>query len=164
MDEQPGDAGAIRDLVQAAFAGAEHSSGTEADIVDALRRSGALSVSLVARQAGAILGHAAASPVAIAGAPAGWFGLGPVSVLPGRQRQGIGKSLVAAVLERLRSRDAAGCVVLGDPAYYARFGFEHDPSLTFLDIPPPYFRRLSFDGSRPAGPVTYHPAFLAGPD
>lgn len=159
--EIPSDADAIRRLTDAAFRDAPHSDGTEAAIVDALRRVDALTVSLVAEADGAIVGHAAFSPVTIDGTHSGWFGLGPVSVEPGRQRLGIGSALVRAGLDRLRAQGAAGCVVLGEPGYYGRFGFAADPRLRLAGVPPEYFQRLAFTDDVPAGEVAYHPAFTA---
>lgn len=159
-EESAGDAAAIRQVTTAAFAGVAHSSGTEGDIVDALRASGALTLSLVAEDGGVILGHAALSPVTIGGAQ-GWFGLGPVSVRPDRQGEGIGAALVREGLSRLRASGAQGCVVLGDPGYYERFGFRADPQLRFEGAPPEYFMRLTCQGRTPSGRVTYHPAFYA---
>lgn len=156
--ERAGDEAAIRDLTARAFADAAHSDGTEADVVDRLRVAGALTLSLVAEQDGAIIGHAAFSPVTIDDAP-GWYGLGPISVDPRRQSAGIGGALITEGFARLRTMGAPGCVVLGDPAYYARFGFAHDPVLTYPGPPPQYFQRIVFDGPAPAGIVTYHQAF-----
>lgn len=161
-DETPADAAAIRHLTALAFAGAEHASGTEAAIPDALRRTGALTLSLVAATGAEIVGHVAFSPVTIAGADHGWYGLGPVSVLPAHQRAGIGAALIRAGLDRLRLDAAAGCVVLGDPAYYTRFGFAPHPGLRFDGAPPEYFLALALTGAPPAGAVVYHPAFYAG--
>jgi putative acetyltransferase len=144
--------------VREAFAAAAHSGGTECAIVAGLRDAGALTISLVADEGGEVIGHVAVSPVA-AQAQGEWFGLGPVAVGPQRQREGIGTALIRQALHRLRRLGAAGCVVLGDPAYYARFGFEHDPAVTYADIPPPHFQVLAFGGERLAGAVTYHPAF-----
>jgi putative acetyltransferase len=56
---------------------------------------------------------------------------------------------------------AEGCVVLGDPAYYRRFGFVSDPGLRYGDVPPEYFQRLSFTNVEPTGEVAYHPCFTA---
>lgn len=162
--ERPEDATAIGAVTTAAFAGAVHSSGTEAAIVAALRAAGALSVSLVALGNGEIVGHVAFSPVTIDGEGSGWFGLGPVSVRPDRQRAGIGRALIEEGLARLSAGGAAGCVVLGDPAYYARFGFVADPALRYADAPPAYFQRLVFSGPPPAGRVTYHVGFAANPE
>ena len=94
--ETPADIPFIRSLTDAAFDGVEHSSQTEGAIVDALRQDGALTVSLVAEQAGSIVGHVGFSPVRIEGEDIGWFGLGPVSVLPSLQGGGVG----TAYLER----------------------------------------------------------------
>lgn len=161
--ERPGDADAIRALTTEAFASAPHSSGTEAAIIDGLRAAGALTLSLVAiaddAAPDAILGHVAVSPVTIDGAERGWFGLGPVSVRPGRQRGGVGSALIREGLRRLRESGAGGCVLLGDPRYYGRFGFAADPALVLEGVPPDYFMRLAFGGDVPAGTVRYHAAF-----
>lgn len=159
--ETQADAEMIRDLTQAAFAGAEHASGSEADIPGALRDAGALSLSLVAVEGAALLGHVAFSPVTIGGQNCGWYGLGPVSVRPDQQRRGIGAALIRAGLAQLREAGARGCVVLGDPAYYQRFGFACDPMLRFEGVPPEYFMRLVLDDTAPPvqGDVVYHPAF-----
>lgn len=160
--EQPGDIDAIRALTTAAFATAPHRSGTEAAILDGLRAAGALTLSLVAVEGDAIVGHVAFSPVTIDGAERGWFGLGPVSVRPDRQRGGIGSALIREGLRRLRASGAGGCVLLGDPAYYGRFGFAADPALVLEGVPPDYFMRLAFGGEVPAGTVRYHAAFGVG--
>ncbi|MEA1672568.1 N-acetyltransferase [Nitrospirillum sp. BR 11163] len=161
------DAPAIRALTDAAFKDAPHSGGTEAAIVDALRNAGALTVSLVAVQEGVIVGHVAFSPVTIDGRSGGWFGLGPVSVESIRQRRGIGGALIREGLRRLVAMGAEGCVVLGEPAYYSRFGFVADSRLRYPGVPPEYFQRLAFTGTGPAGTdpegeVAYHPGFGAG--
>jgi putative acetyltransferase len=159
--ERPGDADAIRAVTSAAFRDAPHSSGTEAAIVDGLRDAGALAVSLVAIEDGEIVGHAAFSPVTIDSGPGRWFGLGPVSVRPDRQRRGIGGVLIRAGLERLRKSRAEGCVVLGDPAYYGRFGFRSDRGLRYRDLPGELFQKLAFVDGGAEGEVEYHPAFDA---
>jgi putative acetyltransferase len=161
-DERPDDAAAIRAITSAAFATAPHSSGSEAAIIDALRDAAALTLSLVAQEGEAIVGHIAFSPVKIGENREGWCGLGPVSVRPDLQGRDIGRALVNLGLERLRHQGAHGCVVLGDPAYYARFGFSSDPALHYPGVPPGYLQWLSFVGKRPRGEVRYHPAFDAG--
>lgn len=158
-DEGAEDAGAIRALTSAAFAGAPHASGTEAAIVDGLRAAGALTLSLVAAEGGQVVGHAAFSPVTIEGEAGLWFGLGPLSVEPRRQRQGIGTSLVRTGLARLTAIGAEGCVVLGDPAYYGRFGFASDGQLRYGNVPVQYLQRLVLAGRPPSGEVSYHEAF-----
>lgn len=155
------DVPSIRTLTDAAFAGVEHSSQTEGAIVDALRQAGVLAISLVAEQGGTVVGHVAFSPVLIDGADIGWFGLGPVSVSPKLQRGGIGTALVEEGLRRLKARGANGCVVLGDPDYYGRFGFTSQHALRYADVPPEYFQSMVLSGAWAKGEVTYHQGFEA---
>lgn len=157
--EKPTDEELIRAVTTSAFLEAEHSDGNEASIIDSLRRAGALTISLVTTDNGVILGHMALSPVTIDGLHDGWFGLGPVSVNPNHQQKGIGTAMIKAGLDKLRKQGAKGCVVLGDPDYYCRFGFAVDPSLRLSGVPPEYFQLLSFDGLPQSGSVAYHPAF-----
>lgn len=159
--ERPSDVQAIAQLTRDAFAAHAHSSHTEHFVIDALRRHGALSISLVAEHDGQRVGHVAFSPVAISDGSAGWFGLGPLSVAPRMQGQGIGQALVRAGLAALRERGAAGCVVLGEPSYYGRFGFRNDPDLRLADVPQAYFLARPFGHRRPAGEVVYPAAFDA---
>ncbi len=150
----------ITSLTKAAFRGLEYSDGKEATIVEGLRADGDLALSLVAENEDkAIIGHLALSPVTISNETPGWYGLGPVSIIPLRQRVGIGKALIETALDDLRTKGAGGCVVLGDPAYYARFGFRRDPALVFPGPPPEYFQRLVLNGPAPQGTVTFSPAF-----
>lgn len=157
--ERPTDVAAISHIITAAFKAAPHSSGTEARIVEGLRTGQALTVSLVAADQDEIAGHVAFSPVTIVGARGDWYGLGPVSVRPEQQNRGLGQLLIRAGLEQLRSLRAAGCVVLGDPRYYQRFGFESDPALTYGGCPSPHFQRLVLCGPPATGEVAYHSAF-----
>ncbi|HEX7863548.1 MAG TPA: N-acetyltransferase [Variovorax sp.] len=160
-NEAPADAQAIEALTAVAFLAAEHSSHTEQFIVNALRRAGQLSVSLVAEDGGRIVGHVAISPVLISDGAQGWYGLGPISVAPQRQGQGIGSELMTKALAALHDVSAAGCVVLGDPAYYGRFGFAATPALAYPGVPPEYFQALPLAGPMPSGIVSYHAAFDA---
>ncbi len=103
----------------------------EADLVDRLRSRGQDTISLVAIDDDKIVGHVLFSPVVV-GETLGALhilGMGPVAVLPGRQRQGIGSRLIRAGLEEARQMGVPAVVVLGDPRYYSRFGFE--PALRF---------------------------------
>ena len=161
--EAAADALAIDTVTRAAFAQAPHSSRTEHFIVGALRASGQLAVSLVAECGSEVVGHVAVSPVTIDGRDVGWYGLGPISVLPGYQGQGIGGRLMRAALDGLRARQARGCVLLGEPAYYQRFGFRAEPRLVLPDVPPGYFMALALRDDRPlpAGTVAYGAAFDA---
>lgn len=151
-------------LIGRVFAGHPHSSGTEASIVQGLRAAGALAVALVAEDDAGLAGHVAYSPVTVDGRYIGWAGLGPLAVHPRRQNQGVGAALVAEGLARVRARGARGCVVMGDPAYYGRFGFRVQPGLVYPGPPPDHFLALSFtsddaqDGL-PKGTVAYHAAF-----
>jgi len=116
--ERPDDAPAIRRVHEAAFP-----TTLEGRLVDALRDAGRLTVSLVAERDREVVGHVAFSPVTLDGAPGvtDGVGLAPVAVLPAHQRRGVGAQLVR---EGLAACAAAGfVVVLGDPAYYGRFGF-----------------------------------------
>ena len=122
--EQGGDAAAIGRVTEAAFEGAPYSNRAERFIVSALRNAGQLTLSLVALDGDAIVGHIAASPVTISSGATGWYGLGPFSVAPAYQRSGVGTLLMKATIEELQRMGAAGSVVLGDPAYY------HDAFLT----------------------------------
>lgn len=157
--ETPRDADAIRTLTSTAFASAPVSSGREAAIIDALRAAGGLALSLVATKGDEIVGHVAFSPVRIDEAKGAWFGIGPISVRPDLQRTGIGSALMRDGLRRIGEIGAAGCVLVGYPEYYARFGFVHDPELRLADVPPPYLQRLSFSDSVPTGEVHFHEAF-----
>jgi putative acetyltransferase len=150
---------AIRRLTDAAFAEAKHAGGGESRIIDALRDAGALSLSLVADIDGRIAGHVAVSPVALTDGTPGWFGLGPVAVDPRDQGHGVGSALIRAALAELHAQGAAGCVVLGDPAYYARFGFRRHASLRYPYAPADCFLALPSGDTPPDATVAYHDAF-----
>lgn len=160
-EESPSDAAAIHALTAAAFLNAPHTAHTEQFIVDALRQAGVLAVSLVAEQGGEVVGHVALSPVSISDGSTNWYGLGPISVEPALQGKGIGSLLMQTALGRLRELGAAGCVLVGEPAYYSRFGFRAEPGLTLPDVPPEYFQALPFGSSTPRGVVRFHEAFRA---
>jgi putative acetyltransferase len=159
--ETPADADAIDAVTVAAFRDAPHAAHTEQFIVRALREAGALTVSLVAELDGAVVGHVAASPVELSNGAGGWFGLGPLSVRPDLQGRGIGSRLMAAVLQRLRELGAGGCVLVGDPAYYRRFGFRPESGLVLPEVPAEYFQALSLGGPIPEATAAFHPGFAA---
>ncbi|XWW96447.1 hypothetical protein V2A60_004421 [Cordyceps javanica] len=158
------DCPAIHALTKAAF---PDSTASEAAIIDDLRSAGALTVSLVAVDtsdpAGTIIGHVAFSPVTITPAieTGVWLGLGPISVTPGRQRQGIGRMLIQDGLRRLATLESVqGCVLLGNPELYNKFGFEAGRGLVLEGVPPRYFMSVSLDGGEcPQGVVKFHAAF-----
>ena len=116
----PADVAAIRALVSAAFG-----RDGEADIVEAVRAAGDALVELVAGDSGEIVGHVLFNRMTCAEALAG---LAPLSVAPTHQSKGIGAALARAGLDACRGLGIQGCVVLGDPAYYGRFGFARAPA------------------------------------
>ena len=116
--EAASDRTAIRRVHEAAFP-----SAAEADIVDTLRDAGDLTISIVAIIDDEIVGHVAFSPVTLNDVDFG-LGLAPVAVLPAHQQSGIGSVLIQRGLDECRNRETDWVVVLGDPAYYSRFGFE----------------------------------------
>lgn len=157
--EVTSDVAPIKALTTAAFLNARHTSHTEQFIVDALRNSGNLTVSLVAEADGKIVGHVGVSPVSISDGSQGWYGLGPISVAPEYQGIGIGAQLMRQALATLRELGASGCVLLGEPKYYSRFGFKAEPSLVLPDVPPQYFQAISLSARIPSGFVSYHESF-----
>ena len=153
------DEAAIADITTKAFANTPHSNQKEALIIQDLRNARALSLSLVAEVSGEIVGHVSFSKVMIDGQDLGYYGLAPVSVLPEYQGQKIGSMLIEYGLKTLKESDAAGCVLLGEPDYYQRFGFKAEGKLTLEGVPPEYFMALAFAPPLPSGIVTYHQAF-----
>jgi putative acetyltransferase len=157
--ETSADAAAIEAVTIAAFLNAPHTGHNEQFIVRALRESGALAISLVAVVDGSVIGHVALSPVSISDGASGWFGLGPISVVPALQGIGVGSRLMREALRALEEKAAAGCVLLGDPKYYRRFGFQADSALALPGVPPEYFQALTLGSSAARGTVSYHSAF-----
>ena len=158
-DEQAADLLPIEAVVMDAVQDAPYSNGSEYRIVNQLRNDGDLSISLVAFFHGKVVGHIAFSKIWIDTRFSGWYGLGPISVLKAYQGKGIGKALVHTGLDRLKAMDAQGCVLLGDPGYYSRFGFRHVPGLILEGVPQEYFQAFSFTRTYPEGIVKYCPAF-----
>ena len=149
------DHAAISHVIEQAFKNQQYSSHTEQYIVDALRKAEVLTLSLVAVLNQHIVRHIAISPIQISSGVQGWYGLGPVAVLPEWQLQGIGSALIQSALSQLETMVAKGCVVLGDPNFYAEFGFKAVPELILENVSAEYFQALSFDGKFPQGTVTY---------
>jgi len=110
---------------------------------------------------GGVVGHIAFSPVAISDGTTGWYGIGPVSVLPAHQRQGIGTALINRGISLIKEKGGQGCALAGDPNYYKRFGFRNDPALTHVEIPQEFFLVLPFTPTVPKGTLTFHPGFGA---
>ncbi len=160
-DETAADVDAITEVTLAAFMTLEISNHTEQFIITALRAANALTVSIVAELDGRVIGHIAFSPVTLSDGTPNWYGLGPVSVLPAFQRQGIGKALIREGLSRLKAMKARGCCLVGHPDYYGKLGFINPPGLAHAGVPPEAFFAMSFDGRIPQGTVTFHEAFKA---
>ncbi len=157
--ERSDDTDAIGELVTSAFFGMPYADGDEAGLLEALRAQNALSVSLVAELEGTIVGQVAFSPARTSGGMSGWYALGPVAVLPGRQGVGIGSMLVRTGLEAVSELGAVGCILTGDPAYYSRFGFEPAPQSAPPGEPSEFFMVKLLRGQLPAGSIHFHEAF-----
>ncbi len=157
--ELPDDIPEIRRVTELAFRKMHYAAGDEQDVIDRLRSANALSLSLVAMEGNQLLGHAAFSPVTLNSEVAPWLALGPVSVIPERQGQGIGSKLIRSGLEQLLDTDALGCILTGNPDYYRRFGFklcsEHCPD----DEPQEYFMVKRFKPALIKGQFAFHSAF-----
>lgn len=159
--ENANDESVITEVTVAAFASLEISNQKEQFIIFALRVARALTISLVAEIGARVVGHIAFSPVTISDGTENWYGLGPVSVLPEFQRQGVGKALIREGLSRLRDMGAQGCCLVGHPEYYTKFGFRNVPGLLYEGVPQEAFFALSFDSTVPQGTVSFHDAFAA---
>jgi putative acetyltransferase len=158
--ERTTDIDAIERVAIAAFEGKWYSDQTEHLIINRLREAGAMSVSLVAEVDGKVVGHIAFSVVTISGEDEGWTGLGPVSVSPEFQKQGIGSKLIREGLSVIKERGAKGCVLEGNPDYYQKFRFKNHPDLFYEGSPDPkYFMVLPFYDDVPKGKVEFHKAF-----
>lgn len=158
--ETQADFGTISEITKAAFETLPISNHTEQFIIQALRAANALTISLVAEVGKKVVGHIAFSPVTVSDGSTGWYGLGPISVLPELQRQGIGKALMHEGLSLLKGMGAKGCVLVGDPGYYERFGFRNHPELVYDGIPQEFFLALPF-AENASGTVTFHEGFAA---
>ncbi len=153
-DEEPADRAAIREVVTAAFG-----QPLEADLVDRLRAEGDSVLSLVAMEEGRVVGHVLFSRMS---APFRALGLAPVAVMPDRQRAGIGSRLIRIGLERAAEDGWQAVFVLGDPAFYRRFGFDADQASGFSSpYAGPHLMVLALGGALPAmtGEIAYAPAF-----
>lgn len=159
--ERPSDIDAIAEVTREAFLTHPHSNHAEQFIIDALRKAKALAVSLVAEVEMEIVGHAAFTRVTISDGSEDWYTLGPLSVKRAFQRNGIGQALVRNGLAALSELGARGCVLVGEPEYYGRFGFRNRAELVFAGLPQEYFLALPFGEELPVGEVTCHEAFYA---
>jgi putative acetyltransferase len=160
--ERAEDHAAIYDVTKRAFAPMPYAGGDEQDLIDKLRKAGALALSLVAERDGVVLGQISFSPAFAADGSPGWYALGPVSVEPTLKHQGIGSQLILAGYAWLLDKQAAGCVLVGNPAYYGRFGFRLFPHLAPEGEPAEYFQILPLGVGEPDVVVGFHPAFRKG--
>ncbi len=152
---------AITEITKLAFENHPYSRNTEQFIINALRAANALTISLVAESDGKLVGHIAFSPVTFSDGSKNWYGLGPISIRPACQKQGIGTKLVNEGLGLLKDLGAQGCVLVGEPNFYERFGFTSPDGLKYEGVPQENFLALSFCNSIPTGVVKFHEAFLA---
>jgi putative acetyltransferase len=157
--ERPEDRVALFDLTRRAFAPMPFAGGDEQVLIDRLRDAGALSLSAVAMLDDAIVGQLTLSPATHASGEDGWFTLGPISAEPAIQRQGVGRALIAYARDWLEAQAARGCILTGNPAYYARFGFVAAPEHAPVGVPAQYFMVLMLKGACPPGRFAFHPVF-----
>jgi putative acetyltransferase len=151
------DAGEIRGLLALAFETAD-----EAVLVESLRRSDDRVLELVATHEGALVGEIFFSRLRIVGEESHFdaLALGPLAVAPERQRTGIGTALVENAHHMLREGGESLSVVLGDPAYYGRFGYAHGRAAGFESKYQSEFLQALAWGETPAtGELRYPPAF-----
>ncbi len=145
----PGDHTAIHAVVAAAFGQPD-----EADLVDALRADGDALVELVAEADGAVVGHILFSPLAT-DTDARFAALAPLSVQPGRQKDGLGTWLMETGHELLRAAGIEAVIVLGHPAYYPRVGYSAEAAKTVKSpFAGPSFMALALKPGALDAPVT----------
>jgi putative acetyltransferase len=159
--ESAGDTDQTFAVVESAFGNRR-----EADLVNALRRSASPRLSLVAEARGLVVGHVFFSPITIESdrpaPPAAQ--LAPLAVLPGQQGQGVGSKLVRTGLSQCAAMGWLAVFLVGNPAYYSRFGFQmagplgfsypgpHDPFLQVVELGSGALSGVS-------GRIRLHPAF-----
>ncbi len=164
--EAASDQRAVFAVHNAAFATENGSVAYEATLVDDLRAAGDIiaRLSLVAEIDGLVVGHVLGSRAHIDGHPS--VGLAPLGVLPSHQRRGVGSALMHAVLAAADALDSSEAVLLGDPGYYQRFGFQPAQPLGVLPPDPEWAHHFqirtltSWTGTH--GIFRYAPAFGIG--
>ncbi len=157
--ERVEDIESIRDVTEQAFRGRPYAGGDEQDVIERLRNADALTLSLVALSDGVLVGHIAFSPATLSSGSKPWFALGPVSVLPSRQGEGIGTALIEQGLSKIKALGALGCILTGNPDYYRRFGFELAPVHVPADEAEAFFMLKLLAAQQPLGRFTFHRAF-----
>jgi putative acetyltransferase len=157
--ERPDDHAAIRDVTERAFAPMPFADGDEHVLIGKLREAGALAMSLVAESDGRVIGQVTFTPAFPADGSEGWYTLGPVSVEPGLQKTGVGSRLIETGLAKLQKGGAAGCILVGNPAYYCRFGFSLAPQLAPEGGHAAFFQALPMRVADPGCIIDFHPLF-----
>jgi putative acetyltransferase len=157
--ETPADYDAIHDVTARAFAPMPYAQGDEQLLIGKLRDADALALSLVAEGDGTIVGQVSFSPAFAVDGTAGWYALGPISVEPSLKHQGIGSQLIHAGIAWLHEQKAAGCILIGNPAYYSRFGFLSFPELAPVGMPAQYYQILPLRVAQPNVVVAFHSLF-----
>ncbi|MCB2053446.1 MAG: N-acetyltransferase [Geminicoccaceae bacterium] len=154
-EERPGDANAIRAVLEQAFGRA-----AEADLVDALRASGDVVTALVAIEAEKVVGHVTTSRL---DAPMRAVALAPVAVRPERQGRGIGSRLIEAAIAAARAAGEQSILLLGEPAFYGRFGFRVEAARGYAcAYAGPFLMALTLDPAAPMrGRIDYPAPFSA---
>ncbi|SHI64302.1 putative acetyltransferase [Shimia gijangensis] len=146
----PSEAASVRDLIIRAFGQTD-----EADLCDALRASGDMALELVAEHKKKIVGHVALSRMV---SPVGWLALAPLSTDPKMARRGIGSTLCQMAIQYAN----APVVVLGEPEFYERIGFDFERSLCFKTPYPVNYTGLfapDLDDLHPNATLKYASAF-----
>lgn len=160
--ERNEDAPAIWHVTELAFRGKPYAGGNEQDLIDNLRNAGLLLLSLVAIDDGELVGQISFSQAALDNDnedSKAWYALGPVSVTPTRQGEGIGAALIEEGLARLTDIGARGCILTGNPNYYQKFGFELSADNVPVNERPEYFMVKVLDGEKPSGRFAFDPTF-----
>lgn len=159
--EHPEDADRIFEITQQAFTGMPFAAGDEGVLISRLRKSGDLTLSLVALLDRRIVGQVTFSPARCANGSRPWFAVGPVSVLPAIQGQHVGSALIEKGLQQMRQRGALGCILTGNPDYYQRFGFVPAAEYAPSNEPAEYFMLKALARQPAKGRFEFHPAFYA---
>jgi putative acetyltransferase len=162
--ESPRDVTAIHELTRQAFRDMPFAGGDEQEVIDRLRSSGCLVLSLVAVIEQKVVGQVTFSNATVADGTSPWFALGPVAVAPHLQAMGIGSALINRGLAEIKDLSALGCILTGNPNYYQRFGFVLAPRNVPANEPPEYFMLKLFTPRQPSGAFEFNKAFYGGQD